>query len=107
MSPTLWHRFPGRDLQAILRSLNSLRDDDNTLLDESEKQKVENLQQTVEQGFAAKQDGALDSDFLVLLLEFGLVACHSEHANQLRKILQGLRAYALSLKPVQTKAAGG
>ncbi len=101
MSPTLWHRFPARDLQAIVHNLQCLRDDDKKLLDKTEKQKIAKLQQTVEQGFAATQDGALKPEFLILCLEFGLVACHSEQAEQIRKVLQRIRAYDLSLMSTQ------
>ncbi len=105
MSATIWHRFPGRDLQALLRSLDALADKQHQGLSDDEKKAAAQLKVTVERGFADKQDGTLDIEQLIVFLEFDIVACQSERSRQLQKILPRLRSYAQRQRKAPTHKA--
>jgi hypothetical protein len=93
VSASLWHRFPARDLHAVRAALQALLDAGAPIVHTDEAAAIRALLDVVERGFAAKQDLELDLALLRRCLEFDVVTCDAARRDQLRAVLQRVRAH--------------
>jgi hypothetical protein len=94
---TLWHRFPKRDVAAILLALDQLQACDAKWVGDAEKAMVQKSRAAVTRGFAEKLDLDLDLTTLMVQIEFALLVCESVPSEQLRDVHRRLRRYHRNL----------
>lgn len=93
MSASLWHRFPARDMERLVRTCTRLLEAQPALLDDAEANRVQTLVDAIRRGFTAKQDLDLDMDLLAGCIQFALVMGVADGEEAVRTILKNIHAY--------------
>lgn len=73
MSQSLWHRYPQKELNALLRKLDELQLSDDEFLDRTNREKISLLAEEIKESYKTKTDTGLDFKFFILSLEFSLL----------------------------------